>query len=62
MPKIKEALSFMKKHSFEVPFIANYRREYVEPELDVYDLWKILRYDEKVSQSLRPGVCSGVFL
>ena len=38
----------MKKHSFEVPFIANYRREYIEPELDRNDLWKILRYDEKV--------------
>lgn len=48
MPKIKEALNFMKKHSFEVPFITNYRREYVEPELEVHDLWKVLRLDEKV--------------
>jgi transcription elongation factor SPT6 len=48
VPKIKEALNFMKKHSFEVPFIANYRREFVEPELDVHDLWKVLRFDEKV--------------
>lgn len=48
VPKIKEALNFMKKHSFEVPFIANYRREYVEPELDANDLWKVLRFDEKV--------------
>lgn len=48
VPKIKEALNFMKKHSFEVPFIANYRREYVEPELEAHDLWKILRLDEKV--------------
>ena len=48
VPKIKEALNFMKKYSFEVPFIANYRREYVEPELTVRDLWKVLRCDEKV--------------
>ena len=48
VPKIKEALNFMRNHSFEVPFIANYRREYVEPELDVYDLWKIYQWDEKV--------------
>ena len=46
----------MKKHSFEVPFIANYRREYVEPELDVHDLWKILRCDEKVRWLLVEGV------
>lgn len=56
VPKIKEALNFMKKHSFEVPFIANYRREYVEPELDVHDLWKTLRCDEKVRGLLVEGV------
>jgi len=48
VPKIKEALNFMKNHSLEVPFIATYRREYVEPELNVHDLWKILHLDEKV--------------
>lgn len=48
VPKIKEALNFMRNHSFEVPYIANYRREYVEPELDVHDLWKIYQWDEKV--------------
>ena len=48
VPKIKEALNFMRNHSFEVPFIANYRKEYVEPELDVHDLWTIWRSDEKV--------------
>ena len=41
VPKIREALNFMRNHSFEVPFIANYRKEYVEPELDVHDLWTI---------------------
>lgn len=38
----------MRNHFFEVPFIANYRREYVEPELDIFDLWKIWTWDEKV--------------
>jgi len=32
----------------QVPFIANYRKEYVEPELNTDDLWKIWEYDEKV--------------
>ena len=50
VPKIKEALNFMRNHSFEVPYIANYRREYVEPELDVHDLWKIYQWDEKVKR------------
>ena len=48
VPKIREALNFMRNHSFEVPFIANYRKEYVEPELDVHDLWTIWQSDEKV--------------
>ena len=49
VPKIREALNFMRNHSFEVPFIANYRKEYVEPELDIHDLWTIWQSDEKVS-------------
>ena len=48
VPKIKEALNFMRNHFFEVPFIANYRKEYISPELDVNDLWKIWQLDEKV--------------
>ena len=48
IPKIKETLNFMRNHFFEVPFIANYRKEYVSPELDIHDLWKIWQLDEKV--------------
>ena len=61
MPKIREALNFMRNHSFEVPFIANYRKEYVEPELDVHDLWTIWQSDEKVRKS---GLlyCKSIFL
>ena len=45
----------MRNHSFEVPFIANYRREYVEPELDRQDLWKIWQSDEKVRRVVWGG-------
>ncbi|XP_031559934.1 transcription elongation factor SPT6-like [Actinia tenebrosa] len=45
--KIQEALNLMRNQLFEVPFIANYRKEYVEPELNVDDLWKIWEWDEK---------------
>jgi transcription elongation factor SPT6 len=47
LPKIREALAFMRNQSFEVPFIANYRKEYVEPELSVEDLWMIWQWDER---------------
>ena len=32
----------------QVPFIAFYRKEYVEPELNISDLWKVYQWDEKV--------------
>ncbi|MEQ2187721.1 Transcription elongation factor SPT6, partial [Goodea atripinnis] len=31
-----------------VPFIAFYRKEYVEPELNINDLWKVWQWDEKL--------------
>ncbi|GAB6026482.1 hypothetical protein CHUAL_012908 [Chamberlinius hualienensis] len=48
--KIKEALNFMRNQHLEVPFIAFYRKEYVEPELNIDDLWKIYSWDEKWCQ------------
>ncbi|CAB1348966.1 unnamed protein product [Coregonus sp. 'balchen'] len=48
--KIKEALNFMRNQHFEVPFIAFYRKEYVEPELNINDLWKVWQWDEKWTQ------------
>uniref|UniRef100_A0A8C5F9L4 SPT6 homolog, histone chaperone and transcription elongation factor n=1 Tax=Gadus morhua TaxID=8049 RepID=A0A8C5F9L4_GADMO len=48
--KIKEALNFMRNQHFEVPFIAFYRKEYVEPELNINDLWKVWHWDEKWTQ------------
>lgn len=33
----------------QVPFIAFYRKEYVEPELNINDLWKVWQWDEKVN-------------
>lgn len=47
--KIREALRFIKNQHFEVPFIAFYRKEYVESSLHMSDLWKVYQYDEKVS-------------
>jgi len=38
----------MRNHQFETPFIAFYRKEYVEPELNIHDLFKIYHWDEKV--------------
>ncbi|KAJ4440072.1 hypothetical protein ANN_08204, partial [Periplaneta americana] len=48
--KIKKALDFMRNQHFEVPFIAFYRKEYVQPELNINDLWKVYKYDEKWCQ------------
>ncbi|XP_076154074.1 transcription elongation factor SPT6 [Alosa pseudoharengus] len=45
--KIKEALNFMRNQHFEVPFIAFYRKEYVEPELNINALWKVWHWDAK---------------
>ncbi|KAF0038603.1 hypothetical protein F2P81_009087 [Scophthalmus maximus] len=36
--------------SMQVPFIAFYRKEYVEPELNINDLWKVWQWDEKWTQ------------
>lgn len=38
----------MRNQQFEVPFIAFYRKEYVLPELNVNDLWKVYKFDGKV--------------
>lgn len=40
----------MRNDHFEVPFIAFYRKEYVEPDLGITDLWKIYQWDEKVGR------------
>ncbi|XP_052215259.1 transcription elongation factor SPT6-like isoform X2 [Dreissena polymorpha] len=45
--KIKKALDFMRNKHHEVPFIAFYRKEHVEPDLNINDLWKVWHWDEK---------------
>ncbi|GBP70340.1 Transcription elongation factor SPT6 [Eumeta japonica] len=45
--KIRQALDFMRNQTLEVPFIAFYRKEYVQPELNINDLWKVYKYDAK---------------
>lgn len=39
----------MRNQYFEVPFLAYYRKEYVEPELDINALWRVYHFDGKVS-------------
>lgn len=39
----------MRNQNFEVPFLAYYRKEYVEPELDINALWKVYHFDAKVN-------------
>ncbi|ESO05770.1 hypothetical protein HELRODRAFT_191379 [Helobdella robusta] len=48
--KIREALNLMRNQKFEVPFIAFYRKEYIDPELNITDLWKVFHWDEKWMQ------------
>jgi transcriptional accessory protein Tex/SPT6 len=48
--KIREAINFIRNQHFEVPFIAFYRKEYVESSLLMPDLWKVYQFDEKVLQ------------
>lgn len=50
--KIRQALDFMRNQQLEVPFIAFYRKEYVQPELTINDLWKVYNYDGRWCQLL----------
>ena len=48
--KIKNALEFIRNQHLEVPFISFYRKEYVLPELEINDLWKVYKFDGKWCQ------------
>ncbi|XP_001355099.4 transcription elongation factor SPT6 [Drosophila pseudoobscura] len=48
--KIKQTLEFIRNQQLEVPFIAFYRKEYVKPELNIDDLWKVYYFDERWCQ------------
>lgn len=48
--RIKDVLNFIRNELFEVPFIAQYRKEHYEPELNLNDLWKVYELDEKYCQ------------
>lgn len=50
--KIKQALDFIRNQQLEVPFIAFYRKEYVQPELNINDLWRVYKFDSKWCQLL----------
>ena len=45
--KIRVVLDFIRNQSMEVPFIANYRKEDIMPELNTNLLWMIYSYDAK---------------
>ncbi|CAH8510288.1 Transcription elongation factor SPT6, variant 2 [Schistosoma haematobium] len=47
IPKILESLKLMREFLFEVPFIAFYRKECIEKDLNIKDLWRIYQMDEK---------------
>ena len=44
LEKIRNALDFIRQGN-EPPFIAFYRKEYVQPELNIDDLWRIFAAD-----------------
>jgi transcription elongation factor SPT6 len=52
IPKIQVILSFIRNYKCEVPFIAQYRKDYYSPELQDDELWKIYNFDEKVMVDL----------
>jgi transcription elongation factor SPT6 len=45
--KIRNALFNIRQEFFEVPFINFYRKEYVQPELKIDDLWRVYFFDEE---------------
>ena len=45
--KIRNALFNIRTETFEVPFIAFYRKEYVNPQLKINDLWRVYYFDEE---------------
>lgn len=47
IPKIRDTLKLMRESLFEVPFIALYRKECIERDLNIKDLWRIYQLDEK---------------
>jgi len=46
----------------QTPFIAFYRKEHIDPELTIRDLWTVYRYDEKVCLTFCLSVCLSVCL
>ncbi len=50
IPRIRDALNFIRNESYEVPFIASYRKEYTQPDLSLEDLWRVYDLDQKYCQ------------
>merc|ERR1712223_1320592 len=45
--KIRNALEHIRQRNFEPPYINFYCKEYVQPELQINDIWRVYKYDEE---------------
>jgi len=45
--KIRNALEHIRTRNFEPPYISFYCKEYVQPELQINDLWRVYKMDEE---------------
>ena len=45
--KIRKVVSFIREDNLEVPFIGQYKKEIIRPDIDGSDLWSIYQLDEK---------------
>ncbi len=47
IPRMQNALEFMRNNHYEVPYISNKCKEYVEPELKINHLHRVYKFDEE---------------
>ncbi|UYV64595.1 SUPT6H, partial [Cordylochernes scorpioides] len=47
MLSIVDTIKFIRNQHFDIPFIAFYRKENIEPDLTIQDLWTVYKWDEK---------------
>jgi len=47
LTKIKKIIKLIRDEKFEVPYIYFYQKDFVKPEFEIYDLWKIYNLDQE---------------